>query len=94
MDLRNQATRKSQSIRRHNKLRFFPPCLHLFSRLFLCPCVSLSYLCTLVFVSPSSLRKYPEGKDKLNALYIRIVAPFPEMERFLQDTIKRSDCAL
>uniref|UniRef100_A0A4W5RFS5 Flavin adenine dinucleotide synthetase 1 n=1 Tax=Hucho hucho TaxID=62062 RepID=A0A4W5RFS5_9TELE len=33
--------------------------------------------------------RYPEGKDKVKALYIRIVSPFPEMERFLQDTIKR-----
>lgn len=39
-------------------------------------------------------RKYPEGKDKLKALYIRIVSPFPEMERFLQDTIKRYDLEL
>ncbi|KAJ8005009.1 hypothetical protein DPEC_G00142200 [Dallia pectoralis] len=36
-------------------------------------------------------RRYPEGKDRVKALYIRIVAPFPEMERFLQDTIKRYD---
>lgn len=35
------------------------------------------------------LRRYPDGKDKVKALYIRIVSPFPEMERFLQDTIKR-----
>ncbi|KAL2084200.1 hypothetical protein ACEWY4_019718 [Coilia grayii] len=35
------------------------------------------------------IRRFPEGKDKLKALYIRIVSPFPEMERFLQDTIKR-----
>lgn len=34
-------------------------------------------------------RRYPDGKDKVKALYIRIVSPFPEMERFLQDTIKR-----
>lgn len=39
-------------------------------------------------------RRYPEGKDKLKALYIRIVSPFPEMERFLQDTIKRYDLEL
>lgn len=36
-----------------------------------------------------TLRRHPEAKDKVKALYIRIVAPFPEMERFLQDTIKR-----
>ncbi|XP_044065230.1 FAD synthase isoform X2 [Siniperca chuatsi] len=36
-------------------------------------------------------RRYPDGKDKVKALYIRIVSPFPEMERFLQDTIKRYD---
>lgn len=39
-------------------------------------------------------RRYPDGKDKLKALYIRIVSPFPEMERFLQDTIKRYDLDL
>jgi hypothetical protein len=38
---------------------------------------------------PLPHRRYPEGKDKVKALYIRIVSPFPEMERFLQDTIKR-----
>ncbi|KAM8735100.1 FAD synthase isoform 1-T3 [Acanthopagrus schlegelii] len=36
-------------------------------------------------------RRYPDGKDRVKALYIRIVSPFPEMERFLQDTIKRYD---
>ncbi|XP_068180000.1 FAD synthase [Antennarius striatus] len=36
-------------------------------------------------------RRYPDSKDKVKALYIRIVSPFPEMERFLQDTIKRYD---
>ncbi|KAM6935477.1 FAD synthase [Lycodopsis pacificus] len=36
-------------------------------------------------------RRYPDGKDKVKALYIRIVSPFSEMERFLQDTIKRYD---
>ncbi|KAM3614284.1 uncharacterized protein V6R79_012187 [Siganus canaliculatus] len=39
-------------------------------------------------------RRYPDGKDKVKALYIRIVSPFPEMERFLQDTIKRYDLEL
>lgn len=39
-------------------------------------------------------RWYPDGKDRLKALYIRIVSPFPEMERFLQDTIKRYDLEL
>ncbi|GAA6220653.1 FAD synthase isoform X1 [Lates japonicus] len=38
-------------------------------------------------------RRYPD-KDKVKALYIRIVSPFPEMERFLQDTIKRYDLDL
>lgn len=37
----------------------------------------------------STLRRYPDSKDKVKALYIRIVSPFPEMERFLQDTVKR-----
>lgn len=39
-------------------------------------------------------RRYPDGKDKVKALYIRTVSPFPEMERFLQDTIKRYDLEL
>ncbi|XP_016893387.2 FAD synthase isoform X2 [Cynoglossus semilaevis] len=39
-------------------------------------------------------RRHPDGKDKVKALYIRIVSPFPEMERFLQDTIKRYDLDL
>ncbi|XP_039535768.1 FAD synthase isoform X3 [Pimephales promelas] len=39
-------------------------------------------------------RRYPDRKDRLKALYIRIVSPFPEMERFLQDTIKRYDLEL
>ncbi|XP_031747303.1 FAD synthase isoform X2 [Xenopus tropicalis] len=34
-------------------------------------------------------RKYPERKDHLQALYIRIVSPFPEMEQFMQSTTKR-----
>ncbi|KAG5270864.1 hypothetical protein AALO_G00173170 [Alosa alosa] len=40
------------------------------------------------------LRRCPEGKEKVKSLYIRIVSPFPEMERFLQDTIKRYDLDL
>ncbi|XP_041099020.1 FAD synthase [Polyodon spathula] len=36
-------------------------------------------------------RRAPEAKEKLQALYIRTVSPFPEMERFIQDTIKRYD---
>ncbi|XP_034553046.1 FAD synthase [Notolabrus celidotus] len=39
-------------------------------------------------------RRHPDGKDRVKALYIRIVSPFPEMERFLQDTIKRYDLDL
>ncbi|KAM9724535.1 FAD synthase isoform 2-T4 [Menidia menidia] len=39
-------------------------------------------------------RRYPDGKDKVKALYIRIVSPFPEMERFLQDTKTRYDLEL
>ncbi|KAI4874470.1 hypothetical protein NFI96_008723, partial [Prochilodus magdalenae] len=41
-----------------------------------------------------SSRRYPESKDRVKALYIRIMSPFPEMERFLQDTIKRYDLDL
>lgn len=39
-------------------------------------------------------RRHPDSKDKLKGLYIRIVSPFPEMERFLQDTIKRYNLEL
>ncbi|KAF7708207.1 FAD synthase isoform X1 [Silurus meridionalis] len=39
-------------------------------------------------------RRYPDSKDKVKALYIRIVSPFPEMEKFLQDTIKRYELDL
>ncbi|XP_051574734.1 FAD synthase isoform X1 [Myxocyprinus asiaticus] len=39
-------------------------------------------------------RRYPDSKDRVKALYIRVVSPFPEMERFLQDTIKRYDLEL
>ncbi|XP_052000457.1 FAD synthase isoform X2 [Xyrauchen texanus] len=39
-------------------------------------------------------RRYPDGKDRVKALYIRILSPFPEMERFLQDTINRYDLDL
>nr|XP_033778949.1 FAD synthase isoform X2 [Geotrypetes seraphini] len=36
-------------------------------------------------------RKYPDKKEKLQALYIRIVLSFPEMEQFMLDTTKRYD---
>ncbi|CAL1611103.1 unnamed protein product [Knipowitschia caucasica] len=39
-------------------------------------------------------RRSPDAKDKVKALYIRIVSPFPEMERFLQDTIARYELEL
>lgn len=41
------------------------------------------------FSLPVTVSRYPDGKDKVKVLYIRIVSPFPEMERFLQDTTKR-----
>lgn len=34
-------------------------------------------------------RKRPEAPERLQILYIRSVSPFPELEQFLQDTIKR-----
>ncbi|XP_041037482.1 FAD synthase isoform X1 [Carcharodon carcharias] len=34
-------------------------------------------------------RMYPDHKNHLQALYVRIVSPFPEMEQFIQDTCKR-----
>lgn len=36
-------------------------------------------------------RKRPEAPERLQILYIRSVSPFPELEQFLQDTIKRSE---
>ncbi|XP_062848861.1 FAD synthase isoform X2 [Trichomycterus rosablanca] len=39
-------------------------------------------------------RRHLDNKDKVKALYIRIVSQFPEMERFLQDTIQRYDLDL
>ncbi|XP_061462722.1 FAD synthase isoform X2 [Rhineura floridana] len=34
-------------------------------------------------------RRYPERSEKLRALYIRTVSPFPEMEEFIKDTAQR-----
>ncbi|XP_075464228.1 FAD synthase isoform X2 [Ascaphus truei] len=34
-------------------------------------------------------RRYPDRKDKLQVLYIRVVSSFLEMEQFMQDTTKR-----
>lgn len=51
-------------------------------------CCYLSFF-NVPFPLPITLRRHPDSKDKVKALYIRIVSPFPEMERFLQDTIKR-----
>lgn len=34
-------------------------------------------------------RRYPERQEKLKVLYIRIVSPFPEMEQFIQATVRR-----
>ncbi|NXS50697.1 FLAD1 synthase, partial [Balaeniceps rex] len=34
-------------------------------------------------------RRYPARQEKLQVLYIRIVSPFPEMERFIQATVQR-----
>ncbi|XP_026886631.2 FAD synthase isoform X1 [Electrophorus electricus] len=39
-------------------------------------------------------RRHPDGEERVKALYIRILSPFPEVERFLQDTIKRYDLDL
>ncbi|XP_006861579.1 PREDICTED: FAD synthase isoform X2 [Chrysochloris asiatica] len=36
-------------------------------------------------------RKYPDTQEPLQILYIRSISPFPELEQFLQDTIKRYD---
>uniref|UniRef100_A0A8C3JHM2 FAD synthase n=2 Tax=Calidris pygmaea TaxID=425635 RepID=A0A8C3JHM2_9CHAR len=34
-------------------------------------------------------RRYPARQEKLQVLYIRIVSPFPEMEQFIQATVRR-----
>uniref|UniRef100_UPI00398F39E2 FAD synthase n=1 Tax=Pristiophorus japonicus TaxID=55135 RepID=UPI00398F39E2 len=34
-------------------------------------------------------RKYPDCTQQLQALYVRIVSPFPELEQFIQDTCKQ-----
>uniref|UniRef100_A0A8D1LQR1 FAD synthase n=1 Tax=Sus scrofa TaxID=9823 RepID=A0A8D1LQR1_PIG len=34
-------------------------------------------------------RKHPDTREPLQILYIRSISPFPELEQFLQDTIKR-----
>ncbi|XP_036778252.2 FAD synthase isoform X3 [Manis pentadactyla] len=34
-------------------------------------------------------RKYPEAQEPIQILYVRGISPFPELEQFLQDTIKR-----
>lgn len=52
-------------------------------------CTALLHLCYAALK-----RRCPDAKDKLKALYIRIGSPFPEMEQFLQDTIKRYDLEL
>lgn len=38
---------------------------------------------------PLPPRKCPDAQEPLQILYIRSVSPFPELEQFLQDTIKR-----
>lgn len=58
------------------------------SDLFLCQCC-LSFQKMSLFSLPVTLSRYPDTKEKVKVLYIRIVSPFPEMERFLQDTTKR-----
>ncbi|XP_069796342.1 FAD synthase [Narcine bancroftii] len=39
-------------------------------------------------------RRIPDWRDQLQALYIHIVSPFPEMEQFIQDTCKRYNLQL
>ncbi|XP_074837407.1 FAD synthase isoform X2 [Carettochelys insculpta] len=39
-------------------------------------------------------RRFPERKEKLQVLYIRIGSPFPEMEQFIQATSQRYDLHL
>lgn len=52
-------------------------------------CIPLPVLASLWFFSPSSPRKCPDTQEPLQILYIRTISPFPELEQFLQDTIKR-----
>lgn len=39
-------------------------------------------------------RRFPERKEKVPVLYIRVVSPFPEMEQFIQATVQRYDLHL
>lgn len=39
--------------------------------------------------TPPPARKCPDAQEPLQILYIRSISPFPELEQFLQDTIKR-----
>lgn len=49
--------------------------------------ISLPMLTSLWFLPHP--RKHPDTQEPLQILYIRGISPFPELERFLQDTIKR-----
>lgn len=51
-------------------------------RAFPCPSWQANGFCPLP-------RKYPDAQEPLQILYIRSISPFPELEQFLQDTIKR-----
>ncbi|NWU73788.1 FLAD1 synthase, partial [Pterocles burchelli] len=47
-------------------------------------CTALLHL-----VHAAAERRYPEGREKLQLLYVRVVSPFPEMEQFIQATVQR-----
>lgn len=44
---------------------------------------------TSLWILPRPRRKHGETQEPLQILYIRSISPFPELEQFLQDTIKR-----
>jgi hypothetical protein len=46
-------------------------------------------LCWQAYGFSPLLRKFPDVPKPLQILYIRSISPFPELEQFLQDTIKR-----
>lgn len=42
-----------------------------------------------LWILPPTPRKFPDVPKPLQILHIRSISPFPELEQFLQDTIKR-----
>ena len=56
--------------------------------------VFLLWFTWLIFVTLLTVRRYPALNFKLPALYIRSQLPFPEVELFVQNTVKRYNSCL